>query len=331
MSTQSQAAPAAPSADVSAQENHMPVADVGSESEASEGQEVLEGAEGSEVEAIDEAVEAGEITKKEAQSLKKKLKIKVDGQEYEEEIDFGDEEGLKKHLQKAKAFDKRAKEYASLKNTVDSLLQEFEKDPESAMRKLGKDPEKLAEEIIKRKIAEMEKSPEQLEREKMQKELEDLRQEKKRAEEERQNLEIEKMRNQYAAEIENSITEALETSTLPKQNPRVIRRIAQTLYQVMEMKDSNGNSLYPDVTVKDVIPVVEKEWKEELRSYFDTSAEDMIEELVGKHNLDKLRKKRLASRPQAPKATANSIKDTGSKKQVEEEKPKKSYKDFFRD
>ena len=94
----------------------------------------------------------------------------------------------------------------------------------------------------------------QLEREKMQRELEELRQEKKRAEEERQNLEIEKMRNQYAAEIENSITEALETSTLPKQNPRVIRRIAQTLYQVMEMKDSNGNSLYPDVTVKDVIP-----------------------------------------------------------------------------
>lgn len=331
MSTQSQAAPAAPSADVSAQENHMPVADVGSESEASEGQEVLEGAEGSEVEAIDEAVEAGEITKKEAQSLKKKLKIKVDGIETEEEVDYNDDEGLKKHLQKSKAFDKRAKEYASLKNTVDSLLQEFEKDPESAMRKLGKDPEKLAEEIIKRKIAEMEKSPEQLEREKMQKELEDLRQEKKRAEEERQNLEVEKMRNQYAAEIENSITEALETSTLPKQNPRVIRRIAQTLYQVMEMKDSNGNSLYPDVTVKDVIPVVEKEWKEELRSYFDTSAEDMIEELVGKHNLDKLRKKRLASRPQAPKATVNSIKDTGSKKQVEEDKPKKSYKDFFRD
>lgn len=324
-----QAAPQTPTGEV----NYSPVADVGEEmsSDTSEGQEASDGVEGSEADVIDAAVESGDITKKEAQSLKKKLKIKVDGIETEEEVDFNDEEGLKKTYQKAKAFDKRAKEYASLKNTVDSLLEEFERDPESAMRKIGKDPEKLAEEIIKRKIAEMEKSPEQLEREKMQKELEELRTEKKRSEEERQNLELEKMRNQYATEIENDITSAISGSSLPKGNPRVVKRIAQTMYQVMEMKDNQGNPLYPDVKVQDVLPIVEKEWKEELRSYFDSSAEDMIEELVGKHNLEKLRKKRLASRPAAPKASASSIKDTGTKASVKEEKSKKSYKDFFRD
>lgn len=331
MSTQAPAAPAATPAQPAVETNHAPVSDFGNESEVSEGQEVLEGAEGSETDIIDAAVEDGQITKKEAQSLKKKLKIKVDGIETEEEVNFEDEEGLKKHLQKSKAFDKRAKEYASLRNTVESLMAELQSDPEAAMRKLGKDPEKMAEEILKRKIAEMEKSPEQVEREKMQKELEDLRTEKKRSEEERQNLELEKMRNQYATEIENDITNAISGSSLPKGNPRVVKRIAQTMYQVMEMKDAKGEPMYPDVKVKDVLPIVEKEWKEELRSYFDSSAEDMIEELVGKHNLEKLRKKRLAKRPNAPAANVNSIKDTGSKPQSDVEKPKKSYKSFFRD
>ena len=63
--------------------------------------------------AIDAAEAAGEISAKEANQLKKKLKLKVDGQEIEEEVDFNDEEGLKKHLQKSKAFDKRLKEFST--------------------------------------------------------------------------------------------------------------------------------------------------------------------------------------------------------------------------
>lgn len=329
MSTQQ--APAASAAPAQA-ESHIPVADVGDVSDVSEGQEgVLEGAEVSESDAIDAAAEAGEITKKEAQVLKKKLQIKVDGENQEIELDFSNDDDLKKHLQKSKAFDKRAKEYASLKNTVESLMQELDTDFEGAMKKLGKDPEKMAVEFLKKQVAELEKSPEQVEREKMQRELEELRQEKKRAEEERQNLELEKMRNQFATEIENDITNAISGSSLPKGNPRVVKRIAQTMYQVMEMKDQQGNPLYPDVKVKDVLPIVEKEWKEELRSYFDTSAEDMIEELVGKHNLEKLRKKRLAKRPNAPAQPLSSIKDTGTKAQSQDDKPKKTYKDFFKD
>ena len=45
--------------------------------------------------AIDAAQANGKISKKEAQDLKKKLKIKVDGQEFDEEVDFNDEENLK--------------------------------------------------------------------------------------------------------------------------------------------------------------------------------------------------------------------------------------------
>ncbi len=282
--------------------------------------------------AIDQAQKDGKITKQEAASLKKQLKIKVDGVEETLELDFNDEEGLKRLAQKSKAFDKRAKEHATLKNNVDSFFQKLmngDESAEQALREVGLDPEDFATKLMQRKIQEMEKSPEQVEQEKMRKELEDLRNEKKRAEEERSKMEMENLRNKYAAEIENEITTALSGSTLPKGNPRVVKRIAQTMHNVLSMQDAKGNPLYPDVKITDVIPVVEKEWKEELRSYFDTSAEDMIEQLVGKENFDRVRRKRLANRPTAPKANANSIKDTGTQAPKEDNRPKKSMKSFF--
>jgi chromosome segregation ATPase len=343
MSETSSAAPAAatesaaPVADASQTETTTEVQDI--DLDAAEAELEAEESAGSPAEseaqakAIDKAQKDGKITKAEAASLKKKLQIKIDGQTEEVELDFNDEEGLKRHIQKAKAFDKRAKEYATLKNNVDSLVSRIlkgDEDAEQALKDLGMNPEEFAEKLIQRKIKEMEKSPEQIEQEKMRKELEELRKEKQKAEEERSQMEMEKLRNQYAAEVENEITTALSASSLPKGNPRVVKRIAQTMYNVMNMTDpKTGQPLYPDVKVADVIPVVEKEWKEELRSYFDSSAEEMIEELVGKQNFDRVRRKRVANRPKAPSQTASSIKDTGTKMPKEDTKPKKSMKSFF--
>lgn len=326
MSEQQSAAPAAEQAPVEANES-MENSEV-VESEGEESQEVSgEMSADSQEQAIDQAEADGKITKKQANDLKKKLQIKIDGKVEDVEIDLSDEEQLKRELQKSRAFDKRAKEYATLKNTVDSFVQKLtagDENAEQALRELGMNPEEFATKLLERKIKEMEKSPEQIEREKMQRELEELRAEKKRIEEERQQVEMEKLRNQYAAEIEKEIMDSLEDakSKLPKGNPRVLKRIAQTMLHAIE----NG---YTDVKVGDVIPIVEKEWQEELRSYFDTSTEDLIEELVGKNNLERMRNKRLAKRPAAPKATASSIKDTGSKGAPPAEKPKKSLKSFL--
>lgn len=282
-------------------------------------------------EAIDKARKDGKISKKQADALKKQLKIKVDGREETVELDLSNDEELKRHLQKAKAFDKRAKEYSELKGTVENFMQQLlsgdDAAAEAALAQIGMNPEEFATKLLERKIKELEKSPEQIERERMQKELEELRAEKKRIQEEKEAAEMEKLRDQYAAEIEREIMEAIDgtKSVLPRNNPRVTKRVAQTMLHAME----NG---YHDVTVQDIIPIVEKEWKEELRSYFDSSAEDMIEELVGKHNFDRLRQKRLAKRPTAPKGSVNNIKDTGSKPSVSEDnKPKKSLKSFLMD
>jgi hypothetical protein len=295
--------------------------DSGEEVEASEDSEA------SPEKAIDAAAKKGDISKAQAQELKKKLKLKIDGEEFEEEIDFNDEENLKKHLQKSKAFDKRLKEFSGFKSQVDSLLEQLQKDPEAVLEKLGMNVDEMAEKRLARKIEEMKKSPEQIEKEKMAKQLEDLRQEKKRIQEEKEKAELEKMRNEQAQAIEHDISNALDNakSILPKNNPWVLQRVAQTMLLAM----NNG---YKQVTAKDVIPLVEKQWKEELSSLFDMSSEETLEMLVGKSNMDRYRKKKLSSRPKAQTTTAKQVaQDTGAKKQEQDEtsKPKKRYRDVF--
>jgi hypothetical protein len=278
--------------------------------------------------AIDAAAAKGAITKVEAQQLKKKLMLKVDGQEYEEEIDFNDEENLKKHLQKSKAFDKRLQEFSSYKSQVDQLLKMLEEDPESVLEKMGKDVDSLAEKRLSRKIEEMKKSPEQLDKEKMENELKELREEKKKAKESADKSELERMRNEQAQQIESDISSALDSakSILPKKNPMVLQRISATMLLAMQ----NG---YKDVTAKDVIPLVEKQWREELNQFFSVLPEDTIEHLVGKSNLDRVRKTRVAQKKvqttTAKQLTAQS--SPGNKDESDQPKQKMRMKDFFRD
>lgn len=280
--------------------------------------------------AIDAAVKAGDISKSEAKELKKTLKLKVDGKEYDEVVDFNDEESLKKHLQKSKAFDSRLKEFSTYRNQVQALVEQLKNDPESVLERMGLNVDDLAEKRLKRKVEEMQKTPEQLELEKMRKELEDHKKRETELKAKEEAAEMERMRNQHAQEIENDITGALESakSKLPKNNPFVMQKIAQNMLLAMK----NG---YPNVSAKDVIPLVEKQWKEELRSYFDAGSEEFIEELVGKQNLDRYRKTKVSQARQAGKqANAQTAKqaivDTGkSAPRKEVEKPKKSFKSLF--
>lgn len=275
--------------------------------------------------AIDDAQKNGDISKAQAQELKKKLRLKIDGVEEDFEVP-SDEEELKKHFQKSKAFDKRLKEFSGFKSQVDSLLEQLKSDPESVLEKLGYNVDEMAEKRLSKKIEEMKKSPDQLKQEQMEKELSDLRKEKKKIEEERSKSELERMRNEQAQSIEHDISTALDNSNsiLPKRNPKVLARVAQTMLLAMQ----NG---YEAVTAKDVIPLVEKEWRNELREAMDGSTEDMLEELVGKANMDRYRKKKMGTRKAT--VTANQIaRDTGAKKSAEmvtDNKPKKRMKDVF--
>jgi hypothetical protein len=272
--------------------------------------------------AIDAAAKAGDITKQQAAVMKKKLMIKVDGVESEEEIDFADEENLKKHLQKSKAFDKRLKEFSGYKSQVEQMLEMLKSDPEALLEKMGINVDELSEKRLSKKVDEMKKSPEQLKAEKMEKELDELRKEKKAAKDSEEKAQLENMRNQAAQQIEGDITSALSNakSVLPKNSPIVLQRVAQTMLMAMQ----NG---YPQVTAKDVIPLVEKQWKEELNAFFSVSSEDTLEALVGKTNLDKYRKAKITNKKAAPVIAAKqSVKDTGAKPSTKAEAEPKKYK-----
>jgi cobalamin biosynthesis Mg chelatase CobN len=164
----------------------------------------------------------------------------------------------------------------------------------------------------------------------MKKELEDLRKEKKSLEEAKEREELERMRNEQAQKIESDISEALDAagSILPKKNPLVLQRITQTM--LMAMKKG-----YSNVTAKDVIPLVEKQWKQELGEFFNVLPEDTIEMLVGKENLDRLRKKRLQAKKASNTVTAKQLTQeasTATKREDEENKKKPiRMRDFFKD
>ena len=85
-----------------------------------------------------------------AQPNKKKFKLKVDGQELEEELDLNDEETLKRHLQMSKAAQKRMSEAAKARREAEEIVGMFKGDLKSVLKqadKFGKTPEQIRGEI----------------------------------------------------------------------------------------------------------------------------------------------------------------------------------------
>lgn len=304
------------------------VADTLGEEQEEVSEESSEGTEAEAAASIDAAQKKGDITKQQANELKKRLKIKVDGVEEEVELDLSNDEALKRELQKSRAFDKRVKEFQSKAAQFEQIMELLQNDPESVLEKIGVDVNQLAEKRLEKQIEMMKKSPEELEREQMRKELEELKKEKQKAEEAKKQAELEALRNQQAQQIENDISEAMEAknSILPRKNPKIYAKVAEAMLFAMK-------SGFDKVTAKDVIPLVEKEYKAELQELFNAIPEDTIEALVGQGNLDRLRKKRLAAQKAAKTLTAKQVvQDTGKTAPKEDSKKKaapKAFNKFF--
>lgn len=252
-------------------------------------------------------------------SNKRKLKLKVDGQDLEEEIDLDNEEELRKHLQLSKAAQKRMQEAAELKkrqSQIDTEIQEFIqhlRDPSKAAQilsdpRIGLDVKKFAQQIINQEIEEMQLSPEEKERRKLQAELESLRKEKEEKEKMAENERLTRVQQEYASQLEKDILSGLSKTSLPNK-PFIIKRIVENLAVAME----NG---VDDVRVEDVLPIVEKQFKRDLKEMFDAFPEETIEQLIGLDNVDRLRKHRIRKM----KSTKAQAPDTNVKEPVEKQK-----------
>ena len=273
--------------------------------------------------------EAKAQEKEEAQlkELRKKLKLKVDGQEIEEEIDLSDDEALTKHIQKAKAFDKKAQELAQMRKEVEQLVQLAQDNPTALLQEFGHDVDKMVQEYVEAQLEQMKKSPEEVAREEAIKKQQELEQKVKQLEEEKNSAEMERIRNEQAAAIQQEIMDSLNTnsSILTAEDPEVIADISRAMLRAM-------NKGITDVTVKDVIPVVEERYIQKLRNRLEHVDDKVLEKAFGKNIINRLRQGRLKKAKAKTQTAKQIIKETGASQEPkkEQEVDKQSYKDFFK-
>lgn len=259
-----------------------------------------------EAEAAEEAAEAKAKKPAAAGSSKKKYSPKVNGRVKDIEFDPSNDEEVLKYLSKAMAADEKFQEAASLRKNVEMLVNELRSNPRGVLShpELGLDLKKFAQDILNEEIEELQKTPEQKELEKLKKELSDKDARLKQEEELKRTAEMQRLEEQAFKQFDEDITSALEKSTLPK-SPYVVKRIADTMIEAVNMG-------YKDVTVFDIMPIVENQINGEMQGMFGAMPEEVMEKLIGKENLNRLRKKRLSTR-NAPVDTAQQVRETVKK------------------
>lgn len=139
---------------------------------------------------------------------KRKFKLKVDGQELEEEYD---EDRLTVELQKSRAADKRFRAAAERTKQIEAALSRVKEDPASFLREVaGLDPYQFAEQLMAAKFNEDLMPEEQRERMKLQKELESYKAREQAAEEAKKTAAKQQFEKQVFEEVERETLEALD-------------------------------------------------------------------------------------------------------------------------
>lgn len=257
-------------------------------------------------------------------SSKRKLKLKVDGKEMEEEVDFDDDEYLTRQLQLAKAAQKRMNEYSQLEKEVAHFLKELKANPKKVLSDpdIGIDIKQLAASIIEEEIANAQKTPEQVEREKLEAELQKIKSEREQEKEQARQKEFERLQQQEFERYDMLMSKALEKSDLPK-SPYIVKKMAD--YMLLGLQNNI------DVSPEDVVPLVREEMVNDLKEMFAVMPEEVIENIIGKETINKLRKKKVAAvKAGAPALPNKQVLDTATKEETKKDSGKKvTYKDFF--
>lgn len=297
---------------------------------ASEEQNLESGAESAQENQAELSAQEPQIAKAIEQKRLKKLKIKYNGKEMEEELPFeipDDENAIKymqKQLQLSKMAQVKAQEAATLQQEVAEFIQMLRSNPKKALSDpaIGLDIKELARQVIEEEIENAQKSPEQLEREKLQAELQAIKDEREKERTEAQRREQERLQEQEYERYDMLMTKAIEKSDLPK-SPYVVKKMADYMLLALD----NNIELTPD----DVLPLVRTEIENDIKDMFSVMPEEVIESLIGKDKMSKLRKRNLAKAKTAPTPLKSQIKDVAAQKS--QPKPvdtdKVSMKKFF--
>jgi hypothetical protein len=312
---------------IQAEQPQQQIAEENQEVEAAEGGEAEAAAETAEAEKAQElaAKDPAELTKAE-KKLIKKYQIKVDGKIEDIELDLDNEEQIKKHLQMSKAAQKRMQEATELRKAAEEFIEMLRKNPRRVLTdpNIGVDLKQFAQEIINEEIEQASKSPEQLEKEKLQRELEELKSKFEKEETQRKEREFQRLQAEQEEKIQNDIESALSTNELPK-TPYTVRKMAEMMMLALQ------NDI--DLSPKDLVPLLRKQMNSDIKELFSASSDDVLEELLGKDTISRLRKRTVAKVKQQQVAqTANAVKSTGQAEVKAEKKEDQRIhmKDFLR-
>ncbi len=274
-----------------------------------------------------------EVKKEEAKRLKS-LKLKVYGQEVEEQLPFEIDDNpevveyLTKQLQMSKAAQRAMQEKGSFEKQVQSFVENLKGNTEQVLRDMGLDPVEFAAKVLEQEIEKQKLSPAEREAQELKAKLKALEEENKRKEEEFTKKEFEAHRKQIADRVENQMIQALDKSDLPH-TPYVADRIAK--YMLLALNDPEGPI---ELTPEDVIPLVREDILGDMQSVIKGMSEDKLEDFIGKDVFSKVRKKNIEKLKQQTPATAKAaIKEVGKDQKASlkpKEEKKISAREFFK-
>jgi flagellar biosynthesis regulator FlbT len=221
-----------------------------------------------------------------------------------------------------------AKQLQEIQSDVQEFLQEFSTDPLSVIMngdiKFTKEQKRqLAEAILREDLEESQKTPQELRAEEAERRLAELLEEKEELEAQRRTEEQSYLEQQAAVELENEISFAIESGSLPK-SKYMTKKLADLAY----IAYMNGI----DLSMQDIIPFVKEQYKKDMREMLQVLQDDEVEELVSKERIRNIRNKQIqAVKPKAdaPKSPLKTQDVGASGKKTEEKKPLKSS-DFFK-
>lgn len=275
----------------------------------------------------DESLQVGQTEQTPAaRKMIKQLKLKFNGKETVEdlpfEIDEEHQDWYVKQRQKAMLADHKSQEYSQLEREVGAFIQELRRNPKKALSNpaIGLDIKEFAAQILQEEIEQSQKTPEQIREEDLNRQLEELKAEREAEKEDYSKKELERLTEREYERYDNQLSSALEASDLPK-SPYIVKKMTEYMMLGIE----NG----VDVTPEQIIPLVREEMIQDIQEMFQIMPAEMIEQIIGKQNLDKLRKSRVAAvKPPVP--VKSTVRDVAAKKtESKQEDKKQTIKDFF--
>jgi len=152
----------------------------------------------------------------------RQLKLKFNGRETTEDLPFDVDEAqlewMTRQRQMAMLSQSKSNELSNFEREVGAFLQELKTNPRKALSNpaVGIDIKQLAAEILQEEIEQSQKTPEEIRAEAAERRLQELTEEREKEREDMSVKELERLTEREFERYDNLMSNALETSDLPK-------------------------------------------------------------------------------------------------------------------